>query len=341
MPITVNTIQAKEMITDIFSAGLVPMIHSSPGMGKSALMAEIAAEYNLKLIDLRLAQMEVTDLNGFPDKNMETGRFRYLPMEHFPLEGDEIPEGYEGWLLFFDELTSADRSMQKGAYKVILDKMIGDRPIHKNTFIAAAGNLLTDNAIVEEMGTALQSRMVHMTLRSDHEAWLQWASSNGINQAITSFIAFKPTALNNFDPNHSDKTFACQRTWEFAHKLIAKMSLASRNIRATLAGTISEGTMVEFMAFTELFGSLPKIGEILNSPGSTHMPSEPGVLYALTGSVGAYAKLANLEPLMTYVKRMPAEFQVVCLREIIRRNKGIAKEQPILDWVAHNGVALF
>jgi shikimate kinase len=32
--------------------------------GKSAITAEIAKQFNLKLIDLRLSQMEPTDLNA-------------------------------------------------------------------------------------------------------------------------------------------------------------------------------------------------------------------------------------------------------------------------------------
>lgn len=55
--------QAISMITKYIKAGLVPMLRGSPGMGKSSIIHQIAAEYNLLVIDLRLSQCDPTDLN--------------------------------------------------------------------------------------------------------------------------------------------------------------------------------------------------------------------------------------------------------------------------------------
>jgi len=41
---------------------LVPNLLGSPGCGKSALIHQIAEEFNLKVIDLRLSQCDPTDL---------------------------------------------------------------------------------------------------------------------------------------------------------------------------------------------------------------------------------------------------------------------------------------
>jgi MoxR-like ATPase len=40
------------------------MLHGSPGCGKSQIIADIAEELNLQMIDVRLAQMDSTDLNN-------------------------------------------------------------------------------------------------------------------------------------------------------------------------------------------------------------------------------------------------------------------------------------
>lgn len=55
--------QAIPMITDYIKAKLVPMVIGSPGCGKSQIVHQIAKEYSLKLIDLRLSQCDPTDLN--------------------------------------------------------------------------------------------------------------------------------------------------------------------------------------------------------------------------------------------------------------------------------------
>lgn len=344
MSITVTPRQAKDLLAEVISVGLVSMMHGSPGVGKSAIVNDLAKEFSLKLIDYRLAQAEVTDLMGFPSINVETGRAGYAPMSTFPLEGDEIPEGYDGWLLFFDELTSADRSVQKGAYKILLDRMVGEHKLHENVVIVCAGNKDTDNAIVEEMGTALQSRLVHFEVEPDLESFLEYAMDKKFDHTITSFLQFKPDYLMKFDPNHSDRTFACPRTWEFANKMLKRVGLKSPNILTLLSGALSEGVAREYQVFTQLYGQIPAMNDIVSKPATTEVPYEPSVLYALTGSIAAHATPANLSALMTYVTRLPAEFQAVTLRQIVKKDRTAFNPktcQPLLDWVKKHGAELF
>ena len=58
-----NYTQIKSAVKTCLEIGLVAMVEGKPGQGKSSMMKEIAKEANLKLIDLRLAQCDVTDLN--------------------------------------------------------------------------------------------------------------------------------------------------------------------------------------------------------------------------------------------------------------------------------------
>ena len=110
--------QAKELITDVLLAGLVPMISGSPGSAKSSIIKQIAQEFNLELIDERLAQSDPTDYKGFPTTYADANgvkRAGYLPMDTFPLAGDPLPKGKTGWLLFLDEFNSAPISVQAAA----------------------------------------------------------------------------------------------------------------------------------------------------------------------------------------------------------------------------------
>lgn len=55
--------QATSMIKKYLQSRLVPMVTGSPGIGKSAIVHQIAQEFGLKVIDLRLSQCDPTDLN--------------------------------------------------------------------------------------------------------------------------------------------------------------------------------------------------------------------------------------------------------------------------------------
>jgi ABC-type cobalamin/Fe3+-siderophores transport system ATPase subunit len=341
MTVQVNTAQAKEILASTIKAKLVPMLAGSPGCGKSALVHQLAKENNLKVIDVRLAQCDPTDLLGFPDIDREANKARYVPMSIFPIEGDEVPEGYDGWLLFLDEFNAADRGVQKAAYKLILDHMIGEFNLHKRVAIVAAGNLDTDNAMVEEMTTALQSRLIHLELSVDQEKWLEWAAQNDIDHRITSYIKFKPSQLYSFKPDHSDKTYASPRTWEFANRFLQIMDIGDRNLLPTLAGTISDGVANEFIGFTRIYKDLPSLAEIIANPNGIPVPAEPSILFALTGSLANHADEDTIDDLMKYVVRMPIEFQVVCLREIHQRDRAMLKTQAVQDWISVNSTELF
>jgi hypothetical protein len=49
----------------------------------------------------------------------------------------------------------------------------------------------------------------------------------------------------------------------------------------------------------------------------------------------------NFEPMMKFIKRLPLEFQVVCLRETVRRNKGMLAHKATQQWIAQNATELF
>ena len=331
--------QAITMLTGFLMAKLVPMLAGSPGIGKSEIVHKIAKEYNLLVIDRRLSQCDPCDLSGFA--SIDNGKADYMPMKFFPVEGDPIPNGYSGWLLFLDEFNSAPQAVQAAAYQLVLDRMVGSHKLHKNVAIVCAGNLETDNAIVQPMSTALQSRLVHIELSVDVDEWLDWAGENGLDHRISDYIQFKPSNLFTFSPDHTDKTYGCPRTWAFADRVLKVTSEDSKDRLPMLAGTLSEGVAREFMAFCEHYKDLPKLPKIMADPEGTKVPVEPSVLYALSGSLSQHVKEDNITAVMKYLARLPVEFQVFCAREISRRKKELMMQPAFQKWVAASGLALF
>ena len=239
MSITQSIVQARSNIIAYLQANLVPMLIGSPGTGKSAIIHEIAKQFDLKVIDLRLSQCDPTDLMGFP--RVVDGKASYAPMDTFPIvrdtlpiktsaipavpKGTVLPNGtivvqdipevpatyYAGWLLFLDEFNSAPRSVQAAAYKLVLDRMVGQFKLHSHVKTVCAGNLMDDGAIVEELSTALQSRLVHLQLEITAQEWLDYANISNYDFRIMAFIRNNEDKLYTFKPDHSDHTYACPR----------------------------------------------------------------------------------------------------------------------------------
>lgn len=339
--ITVNYATAQSCIEQSIRTRNCAFLRGSPGIGKSDLVKTIAKKFNLKLIDVRLSQREAVDLLGYPSIDKEQGKASYVPMDDFPIDTDQIPEGYNGWLLFLDEINHADPSTQKAAYRVILDKEVGSKRLHKNVAIVLAGNLDTDNALTDEMGTAIQSRLSpHLILEVDFPQWMEWAETHGIDHRICSFLQFRRDLLHSFDPDHADVTYPCPRSWEFANRYINgkdfNQSPLAETLQPLLAGTLGSGCALEFQSFLRLYSELPTLADLESNPDKAILPDKPDVILAMTGFLAHNANTQNIKSLMRYIARLDAEFQAVTLSSIERRQSTLSVHPEITNWYAVN-----
>lgn len=336
--------EATSYVRDILAAGLVPMLRGSPGISKSAVIAEIAEEMNLLLVDNRFAGFDPTDMNGFPGLDMVAGVARYYPLENFPLDDAKLPinpktnEPYAGWLLFCDELTSAPEMVQAASYKFFLDRMVGQRKLHPLAHIAAAGNHDDDQAVTVAMSTALISRLVNLSVTQDINHWLKWAQKGNIRSLITSYLEWRPNAFYTFDNRNPDQPFACPRSWEFVHKLLNVWNGNPVGKLPVIAGCVN-AIAHEFIAFASMRKDLPKKSDVLANPKTAPVPSafDPGPLYALTGALGDWFEPDNAKIMMDYIERIPAEFQIVTMRNITRRQGMAVLANPAVSaWMKLN-----
>jgi hypothetical protein len=349
----VTLTEAKELIMDCFRAWITPQLVSSPGIGKSAIMQEIADEWNLKLIDIRLTEYDPTELNGYPfilnpGAEPHLVRAGHVPMITFPTEHDELPinpktgKRYAGWLILLDEFPSAAISVQAAAYKVTLDRMVGDHKLHRNCFIATAGNKATDKAIVNRMSTAQQSRLATLVIKCCSKAWLAWAERKNIDYRVRSYIRWKPEQIHDFNPNHADLTFPCPRTWHFVSRLAKanKWTFIEYKKLPLLAGVVGHGAAQMFYSFCEIFKDLPDIKDILEDPEGVSIRQEISVQHAAAGLVAHHITKDNAAKLVRFLFRLPADLQTITLREAIKRDPKLRESSAILTWCSKNSKEL-
>lgn len=329
--------QLKKELIDVLPRRLVPFVQSAPGLGKSAIAAEIAEEFNLKLVDIRLSQCTPEDLMGLPmrvDDGTGAPKASFVPFNMFPCEDTPLPEGKDGWLIFLDEFNSAPRGVLSAAYKVVYDGMVGMQKLHTNTLIMLAGNRDEDNAITTNIGTALQSRVVHYTMRPELKDFTNHAYKAGFDNRVMGFLEFQPNLLHDFDPDHHDHTFPCPRTWEFVSRYIKGKSFDDINV-AGLAGIISDGAAVSFYAFLKEYNKLPTFSQIFNDPEKTKVPTESGTQFAVISMLIAKYDENNFVDVVKYVKRLSPEMQIVFFRGAFAKNKSIRKHPKFRESQKH------
>ena len=117
------------------------MLWGPPGVGKSQLVAQVAEAHDAAIVDVRLSQMEPSDLRGIPFKN--DAKVEWAVPAMLP---DVSVHGAEG-ILFIDEITAAPPSVSAAAYQLILDRRLGEYRVPEHWAIVAAGNRQGDRGV--------------------------------------------------------------------------------------------------------------------------------------------------------------------------------------------------
>ena len=299
--------------------GLVPFVQSSPGMGKSSIAKSLAKEANLQIIDHRLSTSEPTDMSGLARFN-ENGYAYYSPFEGlFPLESTPLPDGKNGWLLILDEFNSAKKDVQAASYKLILDREVGQHKLNPNVYIICLGNLATDRAIVNNLSTAMQSRLIHFVMEVSFTEWLEdVAIKDSYDSRLIAFLSMYPKYLMDFRPDHQEKTFCCPRTWEFMNKLIMDEEIVDEDA-PLFAGTITSGKAVEFIQFNKAINGLVNVKDVIADPHYCQLPPNLACLWATTTHLLEQVNHKNFDPICTYVGRFDMSFRVLFFRSIVIR----------------------
>lgn len=200
------------------------MIWSEPGCGKSDCVLESAQIANYKVIDLRLGLLGQLDLMGVPFRNPKTNEAEWSHPAILPRDGDL--EGYDGGVLFLDEITIASKAVQGAALQLIWNRRLGEYRLPDGWVIIAAGNGQEQNAAANEMIEPLMSRMYHIYLEVEVSAWLKWAQEKvggvqRIHPMVTKLITINPDSLIDQGAiKMSNQPIANPRAWAIASDII-------------------------------------------------------------------------------------------------------------------------
>ena len=289
---TVTSQQARRSVLKAFNHKRPLFLWGPPGIGKSEMVADIAAELGGYMIDLRLGQMEPTDIRGIPFYNKEIGKMDWA--EPVDLPSAELATEYPIVVLFLDEMNSAAPSVQAAAYQLILNRRIGKYVLPDNVVIVAAGNRESDKGVTYRMPTPLANRFVHQEMKCDFPSWQEWAVNHNIHKDVVGYLSFSKNDLYDFDPKSASRAFATPRSWTFVSEFLSDESGDDDTVMNLIAGTVGEGLAVKFMAHRKVAGKMPKPEDILSGKEKELNVKEVSAMYSLVISM-CYELKASVE----------------------------------------------
>jgi hypothetical protein len=281
---TVTSVQTRSALLAAFKAKRPVFLWGPPGIGKSEVVADITAELGGHMIDLRMAQMEPTDIRGIPFFNKELGKMDWAPPIDLPDE--ELASQYPIVVLFLDEMNSAPPSVQAAGYQLILNGRVGKYVLPGNVVIVAAGNRDSDKGVTYRMPMPLANRFVHLEMRPDFNSWQNWAVLKGVHKDVVSYLSFAKQDMYDFDAKSSSRAFATPRSWVFVSDLLKNEQDMDTDTLFTLtAGAVGEGLAAKFKAHRSIAAKLPRAEDILSGAVTTLEVKEISAMYSLTISM--------------------------------------------------------
>ncbi len=308
--------ELRNILLEVAFKGRLPvMIWGAPGIGKSQIVRETAAEYGLSMLDLRLNYYEESDLLGIPVKT-ERG-MEFIKYSQLPSSGKGV------W--FLDELTHARTSLQGLVFQLIQDNAIESYSVPDGwRHFVAASNLASHRSISNPMPSGLRSRFTggHYILVPDLVDWTAWAASHGVDSRIISFVTYmekmdrKPW-LFRMDGSEPMLT---PRNWAIGVNY-AVSNFQGDLLENTLMGMIGEENGIELLQYLKASSDMPDLNRILEGDLSWFKADhDPSRYYLLISSFGKEAARnhSNLDRILGIVLSLKDEYAAQAFSLITR-----------------------
>src|SRR5437660_117153 len=135
---TLTLAEAKRLIRCLAAEESLLLL-STPGVGKSDVVRQAAAEAGLECRSLLGTQIAPEDVSGVP--KLACRRTVFCPPRLV------LPEDGRPYCLFLDELPAAPPDVQKAFYSLLLERRLGEHTLPAGSWVVAAGNRTEDGAL--------------------------------------------------------------------------------------------------------------------------------------------------------------------------------------------------
>tara|TARA_R100000808_G_C2153825_1_gene164412 strand:+ start:2261 stop:3316 length:1056 start_codon:yes stop_codon:yes gene_type:complete len=325
--------EIKDCITMREPVGIV----GPPACGKSDAVLQASEELEYDLLVTHPVCDESIDYKGMPaiveGKDGKEGSF--LPFGHLKKMIDAV----RPLIVFVDDIGQSQRMVQAALMQLFLNRAINGRAISEHVSFAWASNRVGDRAGADAgLLEPLKSRSVIYHVEPDVHEWIKWGltpvenGGGGQPPVLCAFMRFQPQLFYNFEATKDMVNTPSARGWARVGRFVNN----GMKQLVKYAGCVGTGAAAQFAGFERTWGKLPKMETIVMNPEGAKVPEELDVKYAVSGAVAAYANKQNIDQLFKYANRLPKEFQVTLVKDMIIRDESLQETNAFETWICEN-----
>lgn len=230
---------------------IVPCLVGPTGIGKTAIVKQVAKELDAELVYFNMAQQNQGD-NALPVPHINAGQTLVQYALHHKFQ-EILDNPNKDYLVMCDELARAQIPVLSEWMTVLNERQIQGQKFGNNVRFVAAMNPSSTmkgyedtDYIATEMDPAHLTRFHFIYMKEDRLDWLKWAKENNIHEYVIRFLEDAKNIAYFYGQSVDDVRVRTPKGWEQLSDMLKDMEAQglfdnpSNDDRAFIAGIISD-----------------------------------------------------------------------------------------------------
>lgn len=192
-----------------------------PGIGKTAIMKQIARECNVALVSYTITHHTRQSAVGLPfiqKKNYQGKEYSVTEYTMSEIIGSVYEKmeqtGLKEGILFIDEINCTSETLAPTMLQFLQGKTFGNQKVPEGWMIVGAGNPPEYNKSVREFDVVTLDRVRKIYVEENFQVWKEYAFFQGVHGSIISYLEIKQEDFYSVQTTVDGNQFVTARGWE-------------------------------------------------------------------------------------------------------------------------------
>ena len=233
-----------------------------PGIGKTAIMEQIAAELGVGLVSYSMTHHTRQSALGLPfivrktygGKEYDVSEYtmsEIIASVYDLMEDAGVKEG----ILFLDEINCVSETLAPSMLQFLQYKIFGRHKVPEGWIVVTAGNPPEYNNSVREFDIVTWDRLKRVDVEPDFDAWKEYAYSRSTHPAVMTYLEIKKADFYQVETTVDGKRFVTARGWSDLSDMMRLYEQHGLKIDENLVGQYLQNRKIakDFAVYYDLF----------------------------------------------------------------------------------------